>query len=163
MKSDGRSHKFSGIHPDDIERVKSAWKSFIENKQRFNVEYRVAMVNGEWLWLRDKAIAYRNDGDIYADGISSDITSSKMAEKEKEFLIEQLNMKIDQIKVLTGLLPICSSCKKIRDDQGYWNQIDTYIQEHSDVKFSHGICPDCAKRLYPEYHQSKHRSPRNCG
>jgi hypothetical protein len=56
----------------------------------------------------------------------------------------QLNAKIDQIKVLTGLLPICAVCKKIRDDQGYWNQIEAYIQEHSDAKFSHGICPDCA-------------------
>ena len=70
----------------------------------------------------------------------------------------QLNAKADQIKELRGLLPICSGCKKIRDDQGYWNQIEAYIQEHSDAKFSHGICPDCAKRLYPDYHRSGHRS-----
>ena len=55
-----------------------------------------------------------------------------------------------KVKTLSGLLPICSSCKKIRDDEGYWNQLEAYIQEHSDVLFSHGFCPECAKKLYPE-------------
>jgi ligand-binding sensor domain-containing protein len=55
------------------------------------------------------------------------------------------------VKVLSGLLPVCASCKKIRDDKGYWNQIETYIAEHSEADFSHGICPDCMKKLYPEY------------
>ena len=74
-----------------------------------------------------------------------------------EEIKDKLNAKIDQIKVLTGLLPICANCKKIRDDQGYWNQIESYIQEHSDARFSHGICPDCAKVLYPGYHRSRSR------
>ena len=56
------------------------------------------------------------------------------------------------IKTLAGLLPICSSCKKIRDDKGYWNQIESYISEHSKAEFSHGICPECAKELYPDFH-----------
>jgi PAS domain S-box-containing protein len=157
-------HKFSGIHPDDFERVKTAWTYFIDNNQLFDVEYRVAVADGDWIWLRDKAIAYKKEGDIYADGITSDITSIKSAEKEKEFLIEQLNVKIDQIRVLTGLLPICASCKKIRDDQGYWNQIEAYIQQHSDAKFSHGICPECAQKLYPEYHHAiaGSRAKRKC-
>jgi AmiR/NasT family two-component response regulator len=55
-----------------------------------------------------------------------------------------------EIKTLRGILPICSSCKKIRDDEGYWNQLETYIQEHSEAVFSHGLCPECAKKLYPE-------------
>jgi PAS domain S-box-containing protein len=152
-KSRCKKHKFSGIHPDDRERVAAAWMNFIDNKHLLDVEYRIAISDGQWAWLRDKAVAYRKNGDIYADGITSDITSSKRAEKEKEILIEQLNAKIDQVRVLTGLLPICSNCKKIRDDQGYWNQIEGYIQEHSDAKFSHGLCPDCASILYPELHK----------
>lgn len=56
-----------------------------------------------------------------------------------------------EIKVLTGLLPICAACKRIRDDVGYWQQIETYITTHSDAEFSHSICPDCARRLYPEF------------
>ncbi len=66
-------------------------------------------------------------------------------------LINQLQETLAKVKTLGGLLPICASCKKIRDDQGYWNQLEAYIQSHSDVEFSHGFCPDCAKRLYPEY------------
>ena len=62
--------------------------------------------------------------------------------------IEELEESSNEIKVLSGLLPICASCKKIRDDKGYWNQIETYIRDHSEVEFSHGICPECAKKLY---------------
>ena len=66
---------------------------------------------------------------------------------------EQLQEALDNIKTLSGLIPICSGCKKIRDDKGYWNQIESYIRDHSEAKFSHSICPDCAKRLYPEYYK----------
>jgi hypothetical protein len=63
---------------------------------------------------------------------------------------EQKEKALLEIKKLTGLLPICASCKKIRDDKGYWNQIELYIRDRSEVEFSHGICPDCAKKLYPD-------------
>jgi hypothetical protein len=62
----------------------------------------------------------------------------------------KLQAAMDEVKTLSGLLPICASCKKIRDDKGYWSQIDMYIQEHSEIKFSHGICPECMQKLYPE-------------
>jgi len=65
--------------------------------------------------------------------------------------IEDLQSALANVKLLTGLLPICSSCKKIRDDKGYWNQIESYIKEHSEAEFSHGICPECAEKLYPGY------------
>jgi YesN/AraC family two-component response regulator len=68
----------------------------------------------------------------------------------RERLILELQDALDRVKTLSGLLPICASCKKIRDDEGYWNQLEAYIQEHSDVVFSHGLCPECAKKLYPE-------------
>lgn len=72
------------------------------------------------------------------------------AEKHREKVIEDLKIALANIKKLSGLLPICSHCKKIRDDQGYWNQIDSYIQENSEAIFSHGICQDCAKKYYPD-------------
>jgi hypothetical protein len=71
-------------------------------------------------------------------------------EKERENLIAKLQDAVAKIKTLRGLLPICSSCKKIRDDKGYWNQIESYIRDHSEAEFTHGICPKCAKKLYPE-------------
>jgi hypothetical protein len=71
------------------------------------------------------------------------------AEAEQQRLIEELTEALAKVKTLSGLLPICSSCKKIRDDKGYWNRLETYIQEHSAATLTHGICPDCAQRLYP--------------
>lgn len=69
-------------------------------------------------------------------------------EKKVEERTRDLQDALDRIKTLSGLLPICSHCKKIRDDEGYWNQIDLYIERHSDAAFSHGICPDCMDELY---------------
>ena len=69
--------------------------------------------------------------------------------KEKEKLIVELQEALAKVKTLSGLLPICSSCKKIRDDKGYWNQIETYIRQRSEAEFTHSICPNCAKMLYP--------------
>jgi PAS domain S-box-containing protein len=80
-----------------------------------------------------------------------DITERKQAEEEREKLILQLQKALDEVKQLSGLLPICASCKKIRDDKGYWNQIESYIYDHSEAEFSHSICPECFKKLYPEY------------
>ncbi len=74
----------------------------------------------------------------------------KQANEDKSKLITQLEISLSEIKKLSGFLPICASCKKIRDDEGYWNQIETYIKEHSEADFTHGICPECEKRLYPE-------------
>lgn len=73
------------------------------------------------------------------------------SDKEKKELTEKLQQALDTVKLLSGLLPICSSCKKIRNDEGYWEQLEIYISEHSEAEFSHGICPDCCKKLYPEY------------
>ena len=73
-----------------------------------------------------------------------------VAEKKNEKLIQELKKALTNVKQLSGLLPICSSCKKIRDDKGYWNQIEAYIQEHSEAEFSHSICQECAEKLYPD-------------
>jgi PAS domain-containing protein len=79
-----------------------------------------------------------------------EITKRKQLEDEKEQLIVELKKSLEQVKLLTGLIPICSSCKKIRDDRGFWSQVESYITRHSEAKFSHGICPDCVRKLYPE-------------
>ena len=79
-----------------------------------------------------------------------DITERVEAEREMERLIEELQDALAQVKTLKGLLPICASCKKVRDDDGYWSRLDAYLGEHSNVEFSHSICPDCMKVMYPE-------------
>ena len=69
--------------------------------------------------------------------------------KEKESLLADLQVALDKVKTLKGLLPICARCKKIRDDDGYWHQVEIYVERHSEAQFSHGICPDCHHELYP--------------
>ena len=112
--------------------------------------------DGQWIWLHDKAIATDHENGInYADGVFSEITDRKEAEKEQETLIQRLHQALSQVKTLRGLLPICASCNKIKDDKGSWKKIEIYIRKHTNAKFSHSICPECAKKLYPEIYESK--------
>ncbi|MFC1885199.1 hypothetical protein ACFL2O_10550, partial [Thermodesulfobacteriota bacterium] len=79
-----------------------------------------------------------------------DITERKQAEEHRDKLIAELQKALSEVKTLRGFLPICSHCKKVRDDKGYWNQIESYIADHSEAEFSHGICQECAKKYYPD-------------
>jgi PAS domain S-box-containing protein len=81
---------------------------------------------------------------------AKDITERKKLEKEKEENIIKLQKSLNEIKTLRGIIPICSNCKKIRDDKGFWNQVESYMREHTEAEFTHGICPACAEKLYPE-------------
>jgi PAS domain S-box-containing protein len=87
--------------------------------------------------------------------IARDISQEKSVKTEREKLISELQDALSKVKLLSGFLPICASCKKIRDDKGYWNQIEEYIRDRSEAEFSHGICPDCVKKLYPDYSKNK--------
>jgi len=99
-------------------------------------------------------------GDRVGNQIAGAIASAHLyaernkAYEEREKLIHQLQDALASIKTLRGLLPICASCKKIRDDKGYWNQIESYVRDHSEAEFSHGICPECMKKLYPDFDDS---------
>ena len=86
-------------------------------------------------------------------GLIDYIAALKQAEEERERLIGELQEALASIKTLSGLLPICYSCKQIRDDKGYWNQIEAYIGKHTEAEFTHGICPACAKALYPDLYR----------
>jgi len=91
--------------------------------------------------------------------VARNVDQRKKLEREREDLIGDLQEALANIKTLSGLLPICASCKKIRDDKGYWNQIETYIKNHSGATFTHGICPECIEKLYPDVYermQAKH-------
>lgn len=83
-----------------------------------------------------------------------EITERKQAQGEREKLIAELQDALARIKTLKGMVPICASCKKIRNDRGFWEQMEAYVSEHTGVEFSHGICPDCAKKIYPEQYKN---------
>ena len=87
---------------------------------------------------------------FYNHKLRREIVAREKAESEKEIVISDLQTALANIKQLKGLLPICASCKKIRDDKGYWQQVEEYLRERSDAEFSHSICPDCLKKLYPD-------------
>ena len=93
-------------------------------------------------------------GETVLYSIIYDISDRGEYDREREQLIAKLEQALAEIKTLRGILPICASCKKIRDDKGYWSQIETYISHHTEAEFSHGICPDCAQTLYPNFKSS---------
>ena len=87
----------------------------------------------------------------YFIAVFEDITERKKTELERDGLIHQLQQALAEVKTLRGIVPICSFCKKIRDDKGYWNQVEVYVKAHTHADFSHSFCPDCAKKHYPEF------------
>ncbi len=102
-------------------------------------------------WLSNKFLLRDGDGQRQIGGLSIDITERKQAEQERERLLGELREALAAVKTLKGLIPICASCKNIRDDEGYWKQIEFYLCEHSELEFTHGICPACLERLYPDF------------
>jgi len=103
----------------------------------------------------DSAPINDSDGHVIAAlETLQDITERKHIEEENLQLARRLEDALKKLKVLSGLLPICASCKKIRDDKGYWNQLEEYIRDHSEADFSHSLCPECARKLYPELYGS---------
>lgn len=94
-------------------------------------------------------------------GISRDITQLKKVELEREKLIRELQEALANVKTLKGLLPICANCKRIRDDKGYWEAVEGYVMKHSDATFTHGLCPDCQKLLYPNISINNHDEKEN--
>jgi hypothetical protein len=83
--------------------------------------------------------------------VAFSITELHTTIAEKNDLIDELRQALAEVKTLQGILPLCSHCKKIRDDRGYWNQLESYIQSHSEADFSHGICEECARIHYPDF------------
>jgi two-component system, sensor histidine kinase len=107
------------------------------------------------LYLEEKVARRTAELKTANDNLVAEMQERRQIERDRENLIAELRLALNEVKTLSGLLPICCACKKIRNDKGYWLQIETYVQEHSNAEFSHGICPDCAKKLYPDFYQEK--------
>jgi PAS domain S-box-containing protein len=117
-----------------------------------NLELEHIRKDGGKIYVEITTSFVRNEEGLLSGfiGISRDITKRKRIEEQRDKLIADLQKTLSEVKTLRGFLPICSHCKKIRDDKGYWNQIEAYIRDRSDAEFSHGICPECVKKLYPD-------------
>ena len=142
----------AAIHPEDAERVWREYDNHLAgNALQFEVEYRMLHKDGSFRWVLGKGVCLRNlKGIPYRiAGSQTDISRRKKEQEDREHLIVELRDALGNVRKLSGLLPICASCKKIRDDEGYWNQVETYLMEHTSVQFTHGICPECSEKLYP--------------
>jgi PAS domain S-box-containing protein len=138
----------SGDHPCPVEKVK-------ETGRPVTVEHTHCAADGTCREVEVHGYPIFDDKGALVQMIeySIDISERKRAAEDRERLIVDLQSALAEVKTLSGLLPICSSCKKIRDDTGYWNNLETYISKHSGAEFSHGICPECAQKIYPEYYK----------
>jgi PAS domain S-box-containing protein len=116
-------------------------------------EFQIRRKDGSIGWISSNIGAVRDPHGaiIRLEGVVKDIDERKRMEEEREQLIAQLQDAFAEVKKLSGLLPICCSCKKIRDAKGRWYRIEAYICAHSDAEFTHGFCPDCLKVLYPQF------------
>jgi len=147
---------FAYIHPEDRASVLRCHMMRLEGQDPGNgYDFRFLVAGGRVSWVTLYATRMNWKGRPAIQCLMTDITARKELELEREQAIADLQKALSEITVLGGLLPICSSCKKIRDDRGYWNQIEAYIASHSQAQFTHGICPECARSVLTEFHNAQ--------
>lgn len=137
------------VHPDDRERTLAQNAAVRAGGQALSFENRYLCRDGSYRWFRWNAAPDTDSGVIYS--LARDVTDSKAAEEEREQLVRKLQAALAEVRTLRAILPICSYCSKIRDDENNWQAVDTYIARHTSSRFSHGICPSCeASEVEPQ-------------
>ena len=135
--------------PETAQKAPQRIKRILTGEQ-VNEEATHYTKNGKIVYVEIIAGLIELDGHKYILAYDRDITRRKIIEQERETLIRELQDALENIKTLRGLIPICAWCKKIRDDKGYWEKVEDYIQKHAHVSFTHGICPECLEKEDPE-------------
>ena len=129
------------VHPDDRERTLKQNADVRAGGKALAFENRYLCKDGSYRWFRWNAAPDSAEKVIYS--VARDITESKQAEEERERLVAELQAALAEVKTLQSILPICSYCRKIRDDENYWHTVEDYLSLHTTSLFSHGICPSC--------------------
>ena len=135
-----------GVHPDDLDRCLKTYLDSFNKRETFEMEYRLMRFDGVYRWLFDRGSPFYDENGEFAGYIGSCIDVTERIEAQ-ESLKNNLE---EEIRVLRGIIPICSYCHEIRDDKGAWEQIDSYISKHSEATFSHSICPKCLVKVRSE-------------
>ncbi len=144
------------IWPDDRDMVMGRYRKRISGESVPDAyDFRLVGPEGAFIWVFLSATTIPWKGRPATLNLLTDISDRKLAEEERERLITELQEALSQVKALSGLLPICASCKRIRNDEGNWEQMEAYIRDRSEAKFSHGICPECARKLYADQSRKK--------
>lgn len=129
------------VHPDDQERTLAQNRRVREGGKALSFENRYRCKDGGYRWLRWNAAPDSAQRTIYS--VARDVTAAKEAEAEREALVVKLQAALAEVKALQGILPICSYCRKVRDDENYWHSVESYLERHTNARLSHGICPSC--------------------
>ncbi|HQF53952.1 MAG TPA: PAS domain-containing protein [Fibrobacteria bacterium] len=132
-----------GVHPDDFDRCLQIYTTHFARRESFEMEYRLRRADGEYRWLLDRGSPFHGPDGAFLGFIGScvDVTDRIAAQEELRRMHEK------ELDELRGVIPICSYCRKVRDDRNYWQQLDAFLAKHSKTEFSHGICPECKDRL----------------
>lgn len=149
------------VHPEDIAEVHRCLSAHLRGETgHYETEHRVRAKDGHWLWVLDRGKVVERDAagnPVRAAGTHTDIDARRGIEQRlrealqlNERLVDELRVALSRVKTLGGLLPVCAWCKNVRDDAGYWQQIEIYLAEHTDARFTHGLCPTCDARLSGE-------------
>jgi len=142
------------VHPDDRERTLRQNREVRTGGRALSFENRYLCKDGSHRWLLWNAAPDFGQQVIYS--VARDVSERKLAEAERERLLQELRAALTEVKTLREILPICSYCRKIRNDQNYWDTVENYISQHTNSRFSHSVCPDCYKNeLEPEIERLK--------
>jgi PAS domain S-box-containing protein len=145
------------IHKENSDSFYLHCKQLLETGEPKAFELRMVKKDGTAFWAHLEATAAQNEtGAPVCRVVMSDITGMKKAQ-------EVLQKALNEVRTLRGIVPICSNCKNIRDDQGYWRQVEVYVRDHTEAEFSHGICQECIKKLYPLLKKDDGSAPENTG
>jgi PAS domain S-box-containing protein len=135
-----------GVHPEDLERCLAIYTSSFRERRIFEMEYRLRRHDGAWRWIFDRGAPYLDAGGQFAGYIGScvDVTDRVEAERALAALRER------ELTELRQLVPMCTHCKRVRDDDGYWQRVETYLSGITQRQVTHGLCQECLDRHYPE-------------
>ena len=137
------------VHPDDRERTLAQNREVRGGGSALGFENRYLCKDGTYRWFLWNAAPDSSGSVIYS--VARDITTRKEIEDERERLVQQLQAALAEVKTLQEILPLCSYCRKIRDDEDYWHTVESYVARHTNSRFSHSICPDCyANEVVPQ-------------
>jgi PAS domain S-box-containing protein len=130
-----------GVHPEDLQNCLKTYLGFFQRREPFEMHYRLQRADGAYRWIFDRGVPFLADNGDFGGYIGSciDVTARVEAQRAADEAKER------ELENLRGLLSICASCKKIRNAVGDWEQMESYIAQHSAADFSHGMCPDCVK------------------
>jgi PAS domain S-box-containing protein len=136
---------FDFVHPEDRQRTLDQNLKVKSGGQALAFENRYRCKDGSYRWLLWNATADLEHEVIYS--VARDITERKRADEERERLLRELQAALAEVRELQKILPICSYCRNIRDDENYWQTVESYISHHTNTRFSHGICPACLENV----------------